>query len=85
MPPAGCSPAPPQPGGPRTSLEQMLLAGSSARLLKLIPQKLKNAWPPQLGSGDFSSVKKKDKKPNKPNINPTGPGPQGFGCSKTQK
>lgn len=36
--PAECSSAPPQPGGTRTSLEQVLLAGPSTLLLKNIPQ-----------------------------------------------
>lgn len=38
-PPAPCSPAPPQPGGTRTSLEQLLLAGPSTGLLTFIPQR----------------------------------------------
>lgn len=81
IPPAECSPAPPQPGGTGTSLEQVLFAGPSTQLLKRMPQKLRNASRPQMGCGILSSVKKGKKN----NIENTGPGLQGFDYSKIWK
>lgn len=76
------SPAPPEPGGTRTSLEYILLSAPSTPLLKLIPQKL--TMPGGLNRDVKSFHQSKGRIKIQKKTHPPA-GPQGLGYSRIQK